>query len=120
MNRDTFSAWVNTLVRAWENHDAQAVEQLFTDNATYQENPFDEALRGRAAIPAGGDKLKGIVMHSLFGIGSATRPSARRGVISVWLGTALLAATATHAVAAPPLDADTMAAEFLTIAGALR
>jgi hypothetical protein len=61
----------------------------------------------RAAIPASGDKVKGIVMHSLFGIGSATRPSARWGAISVWLGTALLAATATHAVAAPPLDADT-------------
>jgi NAD(P)-dependent dehydrogenase (short-subunit alcohol dehydrogenase family)/ketosteroid isomerase-like protein len=50
MNRDTFSAWVNTLIRAWENYDAQAAANLFTDNATYQENPFDEPLRGRAAI----------------------------------------------------------------------
>jgi uncharacterized protein (TIGR02246 family) len=52
MNRDTFSAWVNTLIRAWENHDAQAAANLFNENATYQENPFDEPLRGRAAIRA--------------------------------------------------------------------
>ncbi len=52
MNRDTFSAWVNTLIRAWENRDAQAAADLFTNNATYQENPFDEPLRGRAAIRA--------------------------------------------------------------------
>ncbi len=52
MNRDTFTAWVNTLIRAWENRDAQAAADLFTNNATYQENPFDEPLRGRAAIRA--------------------------------------------------------------------
>jgi NAD(P)-dependent dehydrogenase (short-subunit alcohol dehydrogenase family) len=52
MNREIFSAWANMLIRAWENHDAQAAATLFTDNATYQENPFDEPLRGRAAIQA--------------------------------------------------------------------
>jgi uncharacterized protein (TIGR02246 family) len=52
MKRETFENWVATLIRAWEMRDAQAAANLFTEDATYQENPFDEPLRGRAAIRA--------------------------------------------------------------------
>jgi uncharacterized protein (TIGR02246 family) len=52
MNRETFTTWVNTLIRAWENRDAQAAANLFTEDASYQENPFNEPLRGRDAIRA--------------------------------------------------------------------
>lgn len=50
MDRDTFHTWINALGRAWETRDAAAAADLFTEDATYQENPFDEPLRGRDAI----------------------------------------------------------------------
>ncbi len=50
MDHDTFQTWINTLGRAWETRDADAAADLFTEDATYQENPFDEPLRGRDAI----------------------------------------------------------------------
>jgi len=36
--------------RAWEIHDADLVLSLFTEDATYQENPFSEPMAGHAAI----------------------------------------------------------------------
>jgi ketosteroid isomerase-like protein len=36
--------------RAWESHDADLVLTLFTEDATYQENPFSEPMAGHAAI----------------------------------------------------------------------
>jgi uncharacterized protein (TIGR02246 family) len=50
MNRTQFDAWMQTITQAWEQRDADAAANLFTEDATYQENPFDEPLRGRAAI----------------------------------------------------------------------
>ena len=50
MDRNTFDTWIHTLGRAWETRDADLAAQQFTEDATYQENPFDEPLRGRAAI----------------------------------------------------------------------
>jgi len=50
MDRDNFKTWIDALGRAWETRDADAAAELFTGDATYQENPFDEPLRGREAI----------------------------------------------------------------------
>lgn len=36
--------------RAWETGDAELAASLFTEDATYQENPFSEPLAGREAI----------------------------------------------------------------------
>jgi ketosteroid isomerase-like protein len=36
--------------RAWETRDAELVLTLFTEGATYQENPFSEPMAGHAAI----------------------------------------------------------------------
>jgi ketosteroid isomerase-like protein len=36
--------------RAWETYDADFVLTLFTEDATYQENPFSEPMTGHAAI----------------------------------------------------------------------
>jgi ketosteroid isomerase-like protein len=36
--------------RAWETRDADRVLTLFTEDATYQENPFTEPMAGHAAI----------------------------------------------------------------------
>ncbi|MBI4481596.1 MAG: nuclear transport factor 2 family protein [Acidobacteria bacterium] len=50
MNHDAFRSWLDAYGRAWETRDPQAAADLFTQDATYQETPFDEPLRGRAAI----------------------------------------------------------------------
>lgn len=50
MNHDAFRSWLDAYGRAWERRDPQAAADLFTEDATYQETPFDEPLRGRTAI----------------------------------------------------------------------
>ena len=50
MDRQTLHSWLGAYGRAWENRDPPAVGELFTEDATYQETPFVEPMRGRAAI----------------------------------------------------------------------
>lgn len=50
MDRTAFVTWIEALGRAWEARDPAAAAALFAEDATYQENPFDPPLRGRAAI----------------------------------------------------------------------
>lgn len=42
--------WLAAYGDAWETRDADAAAALFTENATYQENPYEEAFAGRAGI----------------------------------------------------------------------
>jgi ketosteroid isomerase-like protein len=44
--------WLSAYGRAWEAMDPDAAVALFTEDATYQETPFDEVMRGRPAIHA--------------------------------------------------------------------
>ncbi len=50
MNHDSFKSWLDAYGRAWESRDPQAATEIFAENATYQEVPFDEPMRGRDAI----------------------------------------------------------------------
>ncbi len=50
MNDSTFKSWLDAYGHAWETRDPQAAADLFTEDATYQEKPFTEPLRGRPAI----------------------------------------------------------------------
>lgn len=50
MNRDTLSAWVRKLGRAWEERNPQAAAALFSADVVYSDNPFEPALRGRTAV----------------------------------------------------------------------
>ena len=50
MSTQDFAAWLDGYKEAWETRDAQKAGALFTDDATYQESPFDDAMEGRAAI----------------------------------------------------------------------
>lgn len=38
--------------RAWEHQDANLILSIFTEDATYHENPFNQPLAGHAAIRA--------------------------------------------------------------------
>ncbi|HYL63591.1 MAG TPA: nuclear transport factor 2 family protein [Candidatus Methylomirabilis sp.] len=50
MDEETFNEWLASYGRAWTNRDAEAAASLYTEDATYQVTPFDEPLRGHAAI----------------------------------------------------------------------
>jgi uncharacterized protein (TIGR02246 family) len=43
-------AWLEGYRLAWEGRDPQAVGRLFTEDATYQETPFTQPMRGREAV----------------------------------------------------------------------
>lgn len=50
MDETSFEEWLEGYKRAWEQMDADAAVELFAEDATYQETPFDEPMRGRDAI----------------------------------------------------------------------
>ncbi len=45
-----FAAWLDGYKEAWETRDAAKAGALFTADATYHENPFEDEMQGRAAI----------------------------------------------------------------------
>jgi uncharacterized protein (TIGR02246 family) len=50
MEQKVLEHWLTSYGRAWTSRDPEAAASLYTDDATYQVTPFDEPLRGRAAI----------------------------------------------------------------------
>ncbi len=50
MTHEAVATWLDAYVRAWETHDPQAIGELFAENATYANAPYDELVTGRAAI----------------------------------------------------------------------
>jgi hypothetical protein len=50
MDRETFNRWLAAYGSAWTSLDPEAASSLYANDATYQVTPFDEPLRGRAAI----------------------------------------------------------------------
>lgn len=45
-----YADWLERYRRAWIERDADAASQLFTEDATYREQPFQSPFVGRAAI----------------------------------------------------------------------
>lgn len=50
MDEGKFKSWLDAYGKAWETRDPQAAGELFTEDATYQETPFEESMRGRSSI----------------------------------------------------------------------
>lgn len=50
MNKQEVQEWLDLYGAAWVKGDAKQIVVLFTDTATYQETPFDEPMKGSAAI----------------------------------------------------------------------
>jgi hypothetical protein len=42
--------WLDAYVEAWRSYDRDAIEALFSEDAAHRYHPYDEPLRGRAAI----------------------------------------------------------------------
>jgi ketosteroid isomerase-like protein len=52
MDRDGVLRWVGRYEQAWRDGDLDAVEQLFTDDASYLRSPYEPPNVGHAAIKA--------------------------------------------------------------------
>jgi hypothetical protein len=52
MDHAGFQSWLDRYIDAWRSLDAQAVGDLFSENARYRYHPWDDPLLGRAAIVA--------------------------------------------------------------------
>jgi len=50
LTHDHVNQWLEAYVAAWKSYDPAAIGALFSDDAVYVYTPFDEPLRGRAAI----------------------------------------------------------------------
>lgn len=46
----TLDLWLMAWGKAWDNGDAAAAANLFADDASYSTGPFEESIRGRAAM----------------------------------------------------------------------
>lgn len=52
MDRDGVQAWLDSYVEAWRSYDPDAIGALFAQDAEYRYHPWDEPVRGRAAVVA--------------------------------------------------------------------
>jgi uncharacterized protein (TIGR02246 family) len=52
MMRDDVQAWLDRYIAAWASYDADAIGDLFTDDALYRFHPSDDGFVGRDAIVA--------------------------------------------------------------------
>lgn len=50
LTRDEVARWLDGYEEAWETLDADKAAALFTDDATYQENPHADPFRGRQGV----------------------------------------------------------------------
>jgi ketosteroid isomerase-like protein len=50
VTRDDLQRWLDRYVDAWRTYDAEAIGDLFSEDATFAYHPYDDPLRGRAAI----------------------------------------------------------------------
>ena len=52
MDEQAVAAWLDGYSRAWKTYDPEQIGDLFSEDAVYFDNPFDEPVRGREAIVA--------------------------------------------------------------------
>lgn len=52
VTRDEAERWLRKYVEAWRSYDPEAIGELFGEHAEYRYHPYDEPVRGRAAIVA--------------------------------------------------------------------
>jgi hypothetical protein len=50
LTKEEAQVWLDRYVEAWRSLDPAAVGDLFSEDASYRWNPFDEPTRGREAI----------------------------------------------------------------------
>lgn len=57
MNWETYSTWLTTFCRAWEDADTERLVGLFTEHGVFWETPFDPPEAGAGAMRQSWDDL---------------------------------------------------------------
>ena len=57
LHRDRLGSWLQRFGRAWEDRDSDLAAALFSDDGSYRETPFEEAVRGAHEIRSYWSKL---------------------------------------------------------------
>lgn len=57
MNADDLRNWLGAYGAAWEERDAEAASQLFSEDALYFETPYAEPFRGRQGVKGYWEKV---------------------------------------------------------------
>ena len=50
MTEDNVQRWLDAYIEAWRSYDPAAIADLFSGDATYGYNPWDDPIQGRDAI----------------------------------------------------------------------
>jgi hypothetical protein len=50
IDHQTVQKWLDDYISAWKTYDGAAIGALFSENASYRYNPYDEPVRGRDTI----------------------------------------------------------------------
>jgi ketosteroid isomerase-like protein len=50
MDEAAFQRWLDSYVEAWRTYEVAAIGDLFSEDVEYRYHPWDEPVRGRAAI----------------------------------------------------------------------
>jgi ketosteroid isomerase-like protein len=50
LDKDRVAEWLTAYQEAWRSYDPAAIAGLFNEDASYRYHPYDEPVRGRAAI----------------------------------------------------------------------
>ena len=50
MTREDVNDWLGRYLDAWRSYDRDAIAALFSDEVVYRYHPYDEPVRGRAAV----------------------------------------------------------------------
>jgi hypothetical protein len=50
ISKASVDQWLDAYGKAWETRDADSAAALFSENATYQENPYEEPFSGRTGV----------------------------------------------------------------------
>ena len=52
ISRESVAAWLQAYVETWKTYDQKAIGELFSENASYIDNPYRKPVYGREAIIA--------------------------------------------------------------------
>ena len=83
--RAGLTEWLDEYGRAWEERDADAAAELFTEDAVYQWGPFGRKLRGRPVIREAWADAVESQRNVKFGYEVMTA-TARGGIVRWWVG----------------------------------
>jgi SnoaL-like protein len=83
--RAGLSEWLDDYGRAWEQRDADAAAELFTEDAVYQWGPFGRKLRGRPVIREAWAEALDDQRNITFGY-EVLSASDRGGIVRWWVG----------------------------------